>query len=86
MIAKSYQAYDHRIKELIAKSSNPYLFPEISIPKSTALTWIRGGIKKVRSDLTPMFVQLTSWMISVADSLILGNTVSGAGGKYPKEL
>jgi len=41
-------AYDHRIKNLIAASGNPYLFPEMKIPRSTSHYWIKKGTFKVK--------------------------------------
>ena len=37
-----YRHYDHRIKLMIHKTKNPNLFPELDIPWSTALTWIKN--------------------------------------------
>ena len=42
-----YRAYDHRVKQAIASTSNPYLFPQLSFPLSTAKTWIRNGVRDV---------------------------------------
>lgn len=39
-----YRRYDHRIKRMIHKTKNPNLFPELNIPRSTAMTWIKNGI------------------------------------------
>ena len=33
---KTNNSYDHRLKEMIIKSKNPKLFPEINIPRTTA--------------------------------------------------
>ena len=38
-----YRSYDHRLKRAIATSRDPALFPELAIPRSTALGWIRRG-------------------------------------------
>jgi transposase InsO family protein len=38
-----YRRYDHRIRNLIACSKDPYLFPKLHIPISTARSWIRRG-------------------------------------------
>jgi hypothetical protein len=40
----SRRAYDHRIKEEIVRAGDPDLFPELEIPRSTALSWIRRGL------------------------------------------
>ncbi len=42
-----YRVYDHRVKQAIAATRNPYLFPQLSIPRSTALTRIRKGVRDV---------------------------------------
>ena len=39
--------YDHRVKSAIIKTRNPDLFPQLNIPRSTALTWIRKGMRDV---------------------------------------
>ncbi|MGE0174042.1 MAG: hypothetical protein AB7T49_14690 [Oligoflexales bacterium] len=43
----SYRIYDHRVKQLVVATGNPELFPELRIPRSTALTWIRNGVREV---------------------------------------
>jgi hypothetical protein len=43
------RAYDHRIKEQILRAGNPDLFPQLEIPRSTALSWIRRGLGEVVS-------------------------------------
>ena len=43
-----YTKYDDSIKEMIIKSGNTNLFPELNIPRTTALYWIRSAKKKVR--------------------------------------
>ena len=45
----SRRAYDHRIKEEIVRAGNPDLFPELEIPRSTAVSWIRRGLGQVVS-------------------------------------
>lgn len=42
-----YNIYDHRIKQMIVNTGNPDLFVHLSIPRSTALTWIRKGVRQV---------------------------------------
>jgi transposase InsO family protein len=42
-----YRIYDHRIKQAIAKARNPDLFPSLNIPRSSAMTWIREGVRDV---------------------------------------
>ena len=39
--------YDSRLRNAIARSGDPDLFPDLSIPRSTALQWIRHGVKVV---------------------------------------
>ncbi|MBK23236.1 MAG: hypothetical protein CME70_04445 [Halobacteriovorax sp.] len=43
-----YKKYDDSIKKMIIKSGNPNLFPELNIPRTTALYWIRSAKKRVR--------------------------------------
>jgi hypothetical protein len=47
--AMSRRAYDHRIKEQIIRTGNPDLLPELEIPRSTAVSWIRRGPREVVS-------------------------------------
>ena len=42
-----YRVYDHRIKQAIARSGNPDFFPALAIPRSSAMTWIRRGVREV---------------------------------------
>ncbi|OUR98447.1 hypothetical protein A9Q84_03275 [Halobacteriovorax marinus] len=44
---KNYKKYDDYIIEMIVKSGNPNLFPELSIPRSTAIYWINKSKKKI---------------------------------------
>jgi hypothetical protein len=46
---RSRRAYDHRIKEQIIRAGNPDLLPELEIPRSTAVSWIRRGLGEVVS-------------------------------------
>ena len=41
------RTYDIRVRNAIAHSGNADLFPELHIPRSTALQWIREGVKEV---------------------------------------
>lgn len=41
------RTYDHRIRNQIVATGNPDLFPELEIPRRTALTWIRRGASPV---------------------------------------
>ncbi len=43
----SKRVYDNRIRELICKKGNPYLFAQLKIPRSTAYGWIHRGARKV---------------------------------------
>jgi transposase InsO family protein len=48
-----YKKYDQRIKDIIIKTQNINAFPELNIPRTTALYWIRNSeleIKKVSSN------------------------------------
>ena len=46
---RSRRTYDHRIKEQITRAGDPDLFPDLEIPRSTALSWIRRGVGDVVS-------------------------------------
>jgi hypothetical protein len=46
---RSRRVYDHRIKEQIIRAGNPDLLPELEIPRSTAVSWIRRGLGAVVS-------------------------------------
>jgi len=41
------RTYDHRIRYAICASGEPNLFPELEVPRSTALSWIRRGCPDV---------------------------------------
>ena len=41
------RTYDIRIRNSVALSPNPDLYPELNIPRSTARDWIRDGVKDV---------------------------------------
>jgi len=43
-VTKSYRRYCPEIKKMIASSRNPDLFPELNIPRSTALYWIKTAV------------------------------------------
>ena len=43
------RAYDHRIKEEIIRAGDPELYPELEIPRSTAVSWIRRGLGEIVS-------------------------------------
>jgi hypothetical protein len=47
MTQRCRRAYDHPIKEQIICTGNPDLFPELEIPRRTALSWIRRGVGEV---------------------------------------
>jgi hypothetical protein len=49
MSHRSRRAYDHRIKEQIIRSGDPELFPDLEIPRSTAVSWIRRGVGEIVS-------------------------------------
>jgi hypothetical protein len=46
---RSRRVYDHRIKEQIIRAGNPDLLPQLEIPRSTAVSWIRRGPGEVVS-------------------------------------
>ena len=41
-----YRKYDSEIKEMIIQTRNPALFPELGIPRTTALYWIKNAGKE----------------------------------------
>jgi hypothetical protein len=41
------RTYDIRLRNAVARSGDAGLFPELEIPRSTALEWIRLGISEV---------------------------------------
>jgi hypothetical protein len=41
------RVYDHRIRDQVVRTGNPDLFPELGIPRKTALSWIRRGAREV---------------------------------------
>lgn len=47
MTHRERRSYDHRIKAQIAAAGDPNLFPELEIPRSTAMSWIRRGVSEV---------------------------------------
>lgn len=49
MSHRSRRTYDHRIKEQIIRSGDPELFPDLEIPRSTAVSWIRRGVAEIIS-------------------------------------
>lgn len=40
---QKYRKYNEDVKELIVKTRNPNLFPELGIPRTTALYWIESA-------------------------------------------
>ena len=48
-MSSRYRRYDHRIKNMIAETGDPKLFPDLAIPLSTAREWIKKGPQKVVS-------------------------------------
>lgn len=45
-----YRNYDHRVKQMIIRSRNPNPFPDLNIPRATALYWINQSKDKVQYD------------------------------------
>jgi len=62
---RRYRNYDHRLKRVIAETGDPNFFPELNIPRSTALQWIRNG--------PPDVVTLPEFELS-NDEILLENT------------
>ncbi len=46
----SYSSYSFEVKQAIAQSKNPNLFPELRVPRSTAYHWIRHGVGRPKGD------------------------------------
>lgn len=63
---RRYRRYDHRIKNMIAESGDPYLFPDLAIPLSTAREWIKRGPQDV----------VTLWEIGQNEKNLLGEIQS----------
>ncbi|HMA96987.1 MAG TPA: hypothetical protein VKP30_30085 [Polyangiaceae bacterium] len=47
MSHRERRTYDHRSKAQIIATGDPTLFPELGIPRSTAVSWIRRGVNTV---------------------------------------
>src|SRR5664279_3766576 len=47
MTHRERRSYDHRIKAQVAATGDPNLFPELEIPRSTAMSWIRRGVGEI---------------------------------------
>ncbi len=43
------RAYDHRMRDLVCEESDPGLFRHLGVPRSTAVSWIRRGLRPVVS-------------------------------------
>ncbi len=56
-----YRKYDHRVRNLIANSKDPHLFPQLKIPLSTARSWIKKGPVEVVT--TPAFEAESSELV-----------------------
>ena len=63
----SKRTYDHRVRNAIAKSGNPSLFPELNIPRTTAQQWIREGEKEVVT--THQFTKTESELVIELENL-----------------
>jgi transposase InsO family protein len=63
----SKRTYDHRIRNAIAKSGNPSLFPELNVPRTTAQHWIREGEKEIIT--TPQFTKTESELVVEVEGL-----------------
>ena len=58
--------YDHRIREQIVRTGDPDLFPELDIPRKTALSWIRRGMRDVVTVDEPGVVAYTQASVTVS--------------------
>lgn len=47
----AYKKYDPKVKKMIAESGQPNLFPELKIPRTTALYWISKSKEVSRSEI-----------------------------------
>ncbi len=47
MAATVRKQYDHRIRQAIAKTGDPDLFPKLAIPDSTRRSWLTRGVAEV---------------------------------------
>ena len=47
MTSRERRSYDHRVKAQVIATGNPDLFPELQIPRPTALSWLRRGMPDV---------------------------------------
>lgn len=45
-----YKKYDQVVKDIIIKTQNPNALPQLNIPRTTALYWIRNSKKKIRNN------------------------------------
>jgi len=79
------RTYDHRIKNLVKKHSNPYLFQELGIPSSTARQWLHRSPSNFVTwgnfDLSPekLVFELQcqkKWYQQLASKLFLLQTVN----------
>lgn len=47
-MSRNYKKYEDQIKEMVIRSGDPEIFPNLKIPRSTALYWIKNSKKKIR--------------------------------------
>lgn len=47
LMKRSYRKYDDSVINMIIETRNPNLFPELKIPRTTALYWINHSKKKI---------------------------------------
>jgi transposase len=47
--ARRYQKYPESLRLVIAKSGNPYSYPEYKVPRTTALYWIKNGASEIKA-------------------------------------
>lgn len=79
---KKYKKYDDRIKEMVVESRNPDLFPELNIPRTTAIYWIRQAKKKIK----PKSIGTNNVLIKKIESLENELKVERAKNTFLTEL
>tara|TARA_Y100000296_G_C5164796_1_gene253939 strand:+ start:1871 stop:2110 length:240 start_codon:yes stop_codon:yes gene_type:complete len=61
-VRSNYRKYHPDIKEMIIETRNPNLFPELNIPRTTALYWIKNA-GKVRKKSALKKVKISKKML-----------------------
>ncbi len=59
---RSYRKYDDSVINMIIETRNPNLFPELNIPRTTALYWINHSKKKIslKNSQTPEYKRIVN--------------------------